>query len=88
VLTLLDGVDLPTASVILHFAHTDPYPILDYRALWAIGAGVKPPYTFKIWKPYVTFTRATAQRLNVSMRELDRALWQFSKERQKRKAPR
>jgi hypothetical protein len=88
VLTLLDGVDLPTASVILHFAHPDPYPILDYRALWAIGSNEKPPYSFEIWEPYVAFTRATAQRLNVSMRKLDRALWQFSKERQREKAPR
>jgi len=32
-LTLLDGVGWPTASVILHFFHKSRYPILDYRAL-------------------------------------------------------
>src|SRR5262245_59628272 len=32
VLTLLNGVSWPTASVILHFFHSDPYPILDFRA--------------------------------------------------------
>jgi len=42
-LTLLSGVEWPTASVILHFAHKDPYPILDYRALEALG--VKQPST-------------------------------------------
>src|SRR5262249_44773653 len=37
VLTLLRGVDWPTASVILHFGHPDPYPILDVRAIWSLG---------------------------------------------------
>ena len=32
-LTLLDGVSWPTASVILHLFHRDPYPILDFRAV-------------------------------------------------------
>lgn len=31
ILRLLDGVDWPTASVILHFCDPLPYPILDYR---------------------------------------------------------
>ena len=33
-LTLLNGVGWPTASVLLHFCHRDPYPIIDFRALW------------------------------------------------------
>jgi hypothetical protein len=40
VLILLQGVDWPTASVLLHFAHRDPYPILDFRALWSLNAKV------------------------------------------------
>jgi hypothetical protein len=40
-LTLLDGVEWPTASVILRLFHPDPYPILDFRALWS--AGSEPP---------------------------------------------
>jgi hypothetical protein len=83
VLTLLDGVDWPTASVILHFAHADPYPILDYRALWSLGVSHPPRYSFELWEAYVAFTRAAARRLRVSMRELDRGLWQYSKERQR-----
>ena len=81
-LTLLEGVEWPTASVILHFAHEDPYPILDYRALWSLGVRPPPRYGFDMWQAYVAFTRATADRVGVSMRCLDRALWQFSKERQ------
>lgn len=82
VLMLLRGVGWPTASVILHFVYPDRYPIVDYRALSSVGVSPAPPYAFAFWERYVAFTRATARRLGVSMRELDRALWQYSKERQ------
>jgi hypothetical protein len=58
------------------------YPILDVRALWSLGFSRPPAYTFGFWSEYVAFTRSEARRLGVSMRELDRALWQYSKERQ------
>ena len=41
ILTVLSGVEWPTASVILHFFHPDPYPILDFRALWSLNR--EPP---------------------------------------------
>ena len=43
-LTLLSGVSWPTASVILHFCHPDPYPIVDYRALWSLSSAVPSQY--------------------------------------------
>jgi hypothetical protein len=46
-LTLLDGVQWPTASVILHFFHRDRYPILDYRALWSVSLEVPQYYCFE-----------------------------------------
>lgn len=80
VLMLLRGVDLPTASAILHYCHIEPYPLLDRRALWSVGAvkptGNKP----KFWWSYTVFCRNLAERSGVSMRVLDRALWQYSKE--------
>lgn len=82
VLTLLDGVRWPSASVILHLFHEEPYPIVDYRALWSIGLPVPNQYSFIFWWPYVEYCRELAQRNSVSMRTLDRALWQFSKENQ------
>lgn len=82
VLLLLRGVAWPTASVILHFVYPDLYPILDYRALWSVGVSPAPPYGFAFWQRYLAFTRATARRLRVSMRDLDRALWQYSKEKE------
>ena len=83
VLTLLHGVSWPTASVVLHFAHKDPYPIIDFRALWSLGIKNRPLYyTFDYWWQYVLICRELAEKCSVSMRELDRALWQYSKENQ------
>lgn len=83
ILTLLDGVKWPTASVLLHFGHNSPYPILDVRALWSLGIDSrKVKYNFDLWWAYTIFCRKLAEEVDVSMRELDLALWQFSKERQ------
>lgn len=86
VLQVLYGVGYPMASVILHFFHRDTYPILDFRALESMGIVQPPQYTFGFWWEYVGASRkllAQARRSlpGVSMREVDRALWQFSKER-------
>ena len=88
VLILLQGVEMPTASVLLHLAHPDPYPILDYRALWSLGIE-KPPAacSFEFWQEYTRTCRSLAKQARVSMRTLDRALWQYSKEQQPALAP-
>ena len=79
VLTLLDGINWPTASAILHLFDKDPYPILDFRALWSVEAGQPSQYSFSFWWSYVCFCRDVAHRNEVDMRTLDRALWQYSK---------
>ena len=68
--------------MILHFGHEDGYPILDYRALWSLGVAKPSSYNFNIWWEYVTFCRAIAREYSLMTRELDKALWQYSKERQ------
>jgi len=83
ILTLLDGVSWPTASVILHFCHQDPYPIIDYRAMWSVSLNVPSQYSFETWWCYAEFCRKIAKKNHVDMRTLDRALWQYSKENQK-----
>lgn len=83
VLTNLNGVRWPTASVILHFFHTDAYPIMDFRALWSISLDVPTQYSFGFWWPYVEYCRTLSQKNGLDMRTLDRALWQYSKENQK-----
>lgn len=84
VLTLLFGVGWPMASVILHWGHSDPYPILDFRALWSLGFDSLPRYNFEFWWAYTQCCRQLAREVNVSVRTLDRALWQYSKEHQGR----
>lgn len=82
-LQLLDGVGWPTASTILYFGDERPYPILDYRALWSLGYAHPPTYTTPFWLDYVVFTRELAERLTLPIRVIDKALWQYSKERQR-----
>lgn len=81
-LTLLHGVSYPTASVILHFCVDDTYPILDFRALWSLGIEDPPQYHAAFWMEYVSYCRLLAKTHSLSIRELDMALWQFSKEHQ------
>jgi len=83
-LTVLDGVSWPTASVILHFFHRDQYPILDFRALWSASVKVPTQYSFSFWWPYVEFCRDIANRSNVDMRTLDRAMWKYSEQNQRK----
>lgn len=73
-------VSWPTASVLLHFGHRDPYPILDYRALESLGQSRPAAYSMPFWLAYLEATRRLAIENDVDMRTLDRALWQWSKE--------
>ena len=82
-LTLLEGVSWPTASVLLHFAHAERYPILDFRALESLGIPMPNDYDFRFWKNYVETCREVASKAGVTMRTLDRALWQHSSERRR-----
>ena len=79
----LAGVEWPTASTLLHFCDERPYPILDYRALWSLGVQKPPAYTMAFWLDYLAFTREMSQRLDLDIATLDRALWQYSKARQR-----
>lgn len=82
VLTLLSGAAFPTASVILHFCVDASYPILDRRAIWSLGLKQPAQYTFAFWKDYMELCRSLARDNAMSVRELDMALWQYSKEHQ------
>lgn len=83
VLVLLHGVNWPSASVLLHFGYEDLYPILDFRALWSLGVERgSVPYNFDLWWVYTSYCRKIAKEAGVSMRALDLALWQYSKEKQ------
>ena len=82
-LRMLDGVAWPTASTILHFCDERPYPILDYRAVWSLGLRKPATYTMEFWLTYLAATRELAARVGLPIRTVDKALWQYSKERQR-----
>ena len=76
----LYGVRQSVASVILHLYDRKKYPILDHHALRSVG--IKEEYVkgpeYPFWQEYVDLCRAEAERYDVSMRTLDRALYKFS----------
>jgi hypothetical protein len=91
ILCLLVGVGHPMASAILTVCDSTRYTVLDFRAVEAlrylqqIGAlraevpdgnrGGLPGYY-----AYLQFCRKVARELDVSLRALDRCLWQWSKD--------
>jgi hypothetical protein len=76
----LEGVGVPTASTLLYFAFPDDYPILDIRALESLGVKPRSTYPVSFWLEYLGACRELARRAGVSIRTLDKALWQYSKE--------
>lgn len=80
-LLALDGVGVPTASALLHFAFPSDYPILDVRALESLGRRGRTEYSVSFWVSYLSSCRQLADSSGVSIRTLDKALWQHSKER-------
>lgn len=81
-LVTLSGVGFPVASMLLHLA-SERYPVLDFRALWSVGLDSVPrSFSFRFWRAYVQFCRTIAAEAGIEMRELDRALWEYSKQHQ------
>jgi hypothetical protein len=76
----LKGVGVPTASTLLYVAFPDDYPILDVRALESLGVKPRSQYPVSFWLQYLDACRELARRCGVSIRTLDKALWQHSKE--------
>lgn len=77
----LSGVGVPTASALLYFAYPDDYPILDVRALESLDVDGRTQYPVSFWLEYLDACRRLARQNRVPLRTLDKALWQFSKER-------
>lgn len=76
----LDGIGVPTASTLLYCAFPDRYPILDVRALESLGVKPRSQYPLSFWLAYLDACRELGQQAGVSLRTLDKALWQHSKE--------
>jgi hypothetical protein len=80
VLLGLNGVDVPVASAILTAINPQKYTIIDFRALKSLGADT-PDRSVNYYLQYLSVCREIAQRFGVTLRELDRALWQWSWEK-------
>jgi hypothetical protein len=78
VLTGLRGVDVPVASAILAAIDPARFTIIDRRALESLGIE-RPSPTVDFYLEYLAHCRQLASANGVSLRELDQALWQWSK---------
>lgn len=83
ILLSLHGVSFPLASTILHFKFPNHYPILDFRALWSLGWKKPSSYRFEFWQAYCEEIWRIKKQTGLNIRTIDKALWQFSKEKQK-----
>ena len=85
-LLALRGVNWPMASTILHLVPVcvfpertrGGYPVLDKKTMTAVKGSTN--YNFERWMEYAKLCRDTAQKFNVTLRELDRALWVWGDE--------
>lgn len=83
-LMVLKGVSWPVASTILHFAFPNKYPILDFRIIWSLGWQMPSRYDFDFWQRYTTKMSGISKTYDLPLRTVDKALWQYSKENQRR----
>jgi hypothetical protein len=87
-LTRLQGVGIKMASAILTGMFPELYTVCDFRAAEALG--MKDSDDVDFYTSYLEFCRRTAKEYGVSLRNFDRANWQWSKNKskgQKRQQP-
>ena len=80
----LPGIQIPTASAALHFAFPEKFPVIDRRVLTTTGR-IDPKDENKsvgltLWDEYVKWCVPAACECKVSLRDFDRALWQYDVE--------
>ena len=81
-LLIFDGVSYPLASVILHFAYPNKYPILDFRVIWSLGWKQPKCYTFDFWNKYCKIIKNISKKTGENLRTIDKAFWKYSKQNQ------
>lgn len=80
VLIGLRGVDVSVASAIMAAVDPERFTIIDYRALEALGVKQRPSPTVEFYLEYLAHCRQLAPKRRGGLRELDRAMWQWSKD--------
>lgn len=90
VLTILKGVGYRSATAILFFCFPLEYTVMDFRAWWTLQEEgyLSKDYDikddFEHWQKYLKICKEISNRCGCTLRELDKALWQHSKENQKK----
>jgi hypothetical protein len=79
VLCGLDGVDVPVASAVMTAVNPARYTVIDFRALEALGVKTADR-SIDFYLAYCAKCRELADEYRASIRDLDRALWQWSME--------
>ena len=74
VLCGLRGIGVPMASAILTAINRDRYTVIDWRALNALAVK-SSEVTIDEYLEYLAYCRSGAATMQVSLRDLDRALW-------------
>jgi thermostable 8-oxoguanine DNA glycosylase len=77
VLTALPGVGVPVASAILTFWKPDTYAVIDFRNWRQLFEGPRTATTYSV-REYLTYLEtleALATKFQVSMQQLDIAIW-------------
>jgi hypothetical protein len=82
VLCGLSGVGVPVASAVLTAIDPAKYTIIDFRALEALGTDTADR-SVDFYVEYLRECRTLAEKYRISLRDLDRALWQWSVEQSK-----
>jgi hypothetical protein len=84
VLTGLYGVEVPVASAVLTAIDQEQYTVIDVRALESLGSK-SPDRTVDFYLVYLAYCQSKAKEWGISLRTLDRALWQWSKKKSEEK---
>ena len=77
----IHGIGLPMASAILAICYPGEFTVLDYRAWNSLQEldvpelPAKPPHNVPTYLQYCQMCRDLAEKLGLSLRDLDRALW-------------
>lgn len=78
VLRSLHGVEIPVASAIMTCIRPEEFTILDFRALESLSVEGNIHYTIDYYCCYLEYCQRLAQKWKLTLRNLDRALWQWS----------
>jgi len=79
VLCGLNGVGVPVASAILTAMFPTRFTVIDFRALQSLGCENDDDGTINFYLLYLNACKDWAEQYKCTLRNLDRALWQYSK---------